>query len=330
MTADLALHWPPDLTGMPAAVVLWPLLFGLGAYFFLTAQPLGRPKPDLLERLLRLDVDERMRRRVNRGDDQPLFRSPLLERVLRPAVEDVGRWLRAALERFGLGRGAELTRKLELARADVTPVQYFGEKALVGLLGALLPVGMNAMGIHPFGPWPVWVSVAGFVAGFVAPDWELDRRLAARRTACLMELPGLLDMISLAVSAGMALEPALEAVARRGRGVVGQELQHASRQAALGESSLVAALSEMAERNGIPELTAFVGQLRAAHEQGLPLVQTLSAQADALREQKRIRIVEEGGKASVRMIIPVALFIFPTLFVVLLVPAGVQLLHLSG
>ena len=330
MNAALALHWPPDLSGLPPAAVLWPLLFGLGAYLFVTAQPLGRPKPDLIERLRRLDVDERMRMRVTRQDDQPLFHSPLLERMLRPAVEDVGRWLGAALSRFGLHRGDHLSRRLELARAGVTPVQYFGEKALVGLLGAALPVAMNAMGIHPFGPWPAWVSLVGFGLGFVAPDWELDRRLASRRTACLMELPGLLDMISLAVSAGMALEPALEVVARRSRGVVGQELQHASRQAALGQSSLVAALSEMAERNGIPELTAFVGQLRAAHEQGLPLVQTLSAQADGLREQKRIRIVEEGGKASVRMIIPVALFIFPTLFVVLLVPAGVQLLHLSG
>jgi len=330
MNGALAVHWPPDLAGLPPAVVIWPLLIGLGAYLLVTAQPLGRPRPDLAERVRRLDVDERMRLRLNRQDDQPLFRSALLERMLRPAVEDVGGWLRTVLQRVGLHHASELNRKLELARAGVTPVQYFGEKALVGLLGAALPVAMNALGVHPFGPWPAWLCIAGFAGGFIAPDWELDRRLAARRTACLMELPGLLDMISLAVSAGMALEPALEAVARRSRGVVGQELQQASRQAALGQTSLVAALSEMAERNGIPELSAFVGQLRAAHEQGLPLVQTLSAQADALREQKRIRIVEEGGKASVRMIIPVALFVFPTLFVVLLVPAGVQLLHLSG
>lgn len=330
MNGLAVLHWPPDLSNMPPAVVLWPVLFGLGAYLLMTAQPLGRPKPNVLERLRRLDVDERMRMRLVQANDHPLFRSPLLERMLRPAVEDVGRWLRNGLQRFGLGRGVNLTRKLELARANVTPVQYFGEKALVGLMGALLPPGMNAMGIHPFGAWPLWLSIAGFAVGFVAPDWELERRLAARRTACLMELPSVLDMICLAASAGMALEPAVAAVALRSRGVVGQELQHAIRQAALGQSSLMAALGEMAERNGIPELTSFVGQLRAANDQGLPLVETLSTQADALREQKRIRIVEEGGKASVRMIIPVALFVFPTLFVVLLVPAGVQLLHLSG
>ena len=99
---------------------------------------------------------------------------------------------------------------------------------------------------------------------------------------------------------------------------------------ALGGRSLIEALEAMAERNAVPELTRVVGQLRAAHEQGLPLAQTLAAQAEALRERKRLRIVEEGGKASVRMVLPVALFILPVLFVVLLWPAAEELTRLGG
>ena len=98
---------------------------------------------------------------------------------------------------------------------------------------------------------------------------------------------------------------------------------------ALGQRSVIEALEAMAERNGLPELTRVVGQLRAGHDQGLPLAQTLAAQAEALREHKRLRIVEEGGKASVRMVLPVAVFILPVLFVVLLVPAGLQLMSLG-
>ena len=324
------LHWPPNFSGMPGAVVLLPLAFGVGAYLFLTAQPLGQPKPDVTEQLRRLDVDERMRRRFEQHDDQALFASPLLERMLRPVVEDAGRWLGHFMSAFGLARGADVERKLALARAGVTPVQYFGEKALSGLLGAALWPAADWIGFQPFGPWPAWLWVAGFVVGFLAPDWELNRRLAARRTACLMELPTLIDMVALALAAGMAAEPALDAVARRSRGAIGHELQLASRQAALGESSLVAALAEMADRNDIPELTTFVSQLRASQEQGLPLVQALAAQADALREQKRVRIVEEGGKSSIKMAVPIALFVLPTLFVILLVPAGLQIMRLSG
>jgi tight adherence protein C len=86
----------------------------------------------------------------------------------------------------------------------------------------------------------------------------------------------------------------------------------------------------LAARNAVPELTSLVSQLRSAYEQGIPLSQALAAQAEALREQKRLRIVEEGGKATVRMILPVALFILPVLFVVLLVPAAIELMQLGG
>ena len=325
------------LFGLPLAidpqalrVLVWPLLFGLGAYLLLTAQPIGRPKPDLAERLRRLDVDERIKMELERRDVRPIFASRLLESMLRPLLEDLGRVLRAALGRLGLAGGDDLERKLQQVRPDVEPIQFLGEKAISGLVGLGAFPLMNTLGIHPFGVWPVWLWLVGFAAGFLLPDVDLDRRVAARRTRAVMELPVLLDMLTIATSAGLALEQALVLVARHGQGAVAQELGHAVREMALGQRPMVEALEAMAQRAGIPELSTVVGQLKAAHEQGLPLVQTLSAQAEALREQKRLRIVAEGGKASVKMILPVALCIFPVLFVVLMVPAAVELMRLGG
>jgi len=170
----------------------------------------------------------------------------------------------------------------------------------------------------------------GLVGGYLAPDWQLEERIRNRRTRCLMELPTVLDMLTIAASAGLALEQAISVVGRQSRGTVARELQHAIREMALGQRSIVEALEAMAERNAVPELTSLVSQLRSAYEQGIPLSQALAAQAEALREQKRLRIVEEGGKATVRMILPVALFILPVLFVVLLVPAAIELMQLGG
>lgn len=321
---------PFDPSALSLHVLLWPVLFGLGAYLLLTAQPIGRPKTDLAERLRRLDVDERIRMEAVGGPARPIFASRLLEVMLRPVLDDLGRLLRSLLSRFGLGGGAELERSLRIARPGVEPIQFFGEKILSGVIGfALFPV-MDGLGIHPFGVWPLWLGAVGFAIGFLAPDAELERRLATHRTLVVMELPVLLDMLTIAVSAGLAMEQALSLVARQSQGVVAQSLQHAVREMALGQSTVIEALAAMADRNAVPELTSFVGQLRAAHEQGIPLVQTLSAQAEALREGKRLRIVEEGSKATVRMILPVALFILPVLFVVLLLPATVELMHLGG
>ena len=321
---------PFDPSVFQLRLLLWPLLFGLGAYLLLTTQPVGRPKPNLAERLRRLDVDERIRAEMARQDVRPIFTSRLLEGMLRPVLDDAGRLLRSLLGRFGLAGGQELERRLQIMRPGVEPAQFFGEKLASGLVGFSVFPLMTALGIHPFGIWPVWIWLVGFIAGFLAPDWDLDRRMAARRTLMVMELPILLDMLAIATSAGLALEQALGQVARQSQGEVAHELKRAARELALGRGSVMEVLDSMAERNAIPELAAFVGQLRAAHEQGIPLVQTLATQAEALREQKRLRIVEEGGKASIRMVLPVALFILPVLFVVLLLPAAVEVLRLGG
>lgn len=328
MTSLMTFPFDPD--ALQLRVLLWPVLFGLGAYLLLTAQPIGRPKPDLAERLRRLDVDERIQAELGRREVRPIFASRLLEGMLRPVLDDLGRLTRSILARFGLAGGRELERRLATIRPGVEVPQFFGEKVASALLGLGLFPLMNGLGIHPFGVWPVWIWLGGAAAGFLLPDWDLDRRMAQRRTLMVMELPILLDMLTIATSAGLALEQALGLVALQSQGSVAQALQYAVRELALGRGSVIEVLDAMAERNAIPELTAFVGQLRASHEQGIPLAHTLAAQAEALRERKRVRIVEEGGKATVRMILPVALFILPVLFVVLLLPAGLEMLHLGG
>jgi len=326
----MPIPFPIEAVSLRPMPLLLGAVFGLGAYLLVTGQPIGRPKLDLAERLRRLDVDERIETDRRRREVRPFFHSRLLESLLRPVLDDVGRLARLVLSRLGLAGGDELERKLRVARPGVEPSQFFGEKVAAALIGLVIFPTMNALGVQPFGPWPVWSWLVGAAAGFIGPDWQLDRHLAARRTECLMELPIILDMLTIATSAGLAIEQALDQVARHGAGMVARELQHARRDMTLRGQPLIESLEEMAERVGVPELVSFASQLRAAHEQGIPLTQTLTAQAEALRDRKRLRIVEEGGKASVRMLLPVALFILPVLFVVLLVPAAVELMRLGG
>ena len=120
-------------------------------------------------------------------------------------------------------------------------------------------------------------------------------------------------------------------MARHSQGVVAQELRLVARELALGQRrNLPDALGALSERLGAPEVDHILGRLSAAYEQGLPLGQALPAHAQALRERERVHLVAEGGKASVRMLLPVALLILPALFVVVLVPAAAELTRLGG
>ena len=115
MTLSFALDWG----AVSAPVVLWPFLFGVGVYLILTAQPIGRPKPDLAERLRRLDVDERIRMDLGVREVCPIFASRVLEAMLRPVLDDTGYLLQIVLGRFGLAGLPALDRRLSAVRLSL-------------------------------------------------------------------------------------------------------------------------------------------------------------------------------------------------------------------
>ena len=180
--------------------ILWPALGAAGLYLLVSALPPFRPKPDLAERLDRLDVERRLRLGAA-PLARPYFRSRLLEALLRPMLESLGAAGSRLAARLGY-RAATTARDLGAVRPGVDPGQFMAEKVGAALLfGALGPL-MNAVGADPFGPWPLWSWLAGAVAGFYAPDWDLARRVTRRRARIVAELPAVLDNLTLALSAG--------------------------------------------------------------------------------------------------------------------------------
>jgi tight adherence protein C len=327
-------------------LLLWAALFALGSWLLLAELTQARRRPALLDQFARQDLDRRLRESLEvqvarslgvrtLGDDRPapsqrsLF-PPVLKRMLRPVLDDLGWLVRGLLLRFapGLAGGAELERDLRLVRSGGSVAGYFAEKVGAGLLWfAFLPV-LAALG-GPRTPALAWLAAG--VVGFLLPDLELRRRLGARRERIVAELPALLDQLVISSSAGLSLEQALDQTAAASDGIVSEELRRLVTELGVGRwRSLQDGLDGLDRRNGVPELTTLIGQLRAAHRQGVPYAQVLTAQADALRERRRALIVEAGGRATVRMVIPIALFVLPVLVIVVLVPAAVQLLQLRG
>jgi tight adherence protein C len=327
-------------------ILVWASLFALGAWLLLVELQNARARPSLVDQFARQDVERRLRetleaelaqslgvtpesRRANQPSERNLF-PPVLKRMLRPILADSGWLVRGVMVRFapGLAGGATLERDLRLVRPAASVGGYFAEKIGAMLLWLAIPPCLAALG-GPRTPPILWAVAA--LVGFVLPDIDLRRRLKGRRDRLVAELPAVLDQLVIATSAGLSLEQALDHTAASSDGSVADELRRVVTELGLGRwRSLQDALEGLDRRNGVPELSSLVGQLRAAHRQGVPVGQVLAAQADALRERRKAEIVEAGGRATVRMVIPIALFVLPVLVIVILVPAGVQLLQLRG
>jgi len=303
---------------------------GCGLLLLVTWQPLGRPRPELSSRLDRLSAQGRLA--LEEGASAPggpMFRQPLLERTLRPLIEDAGRLMERVLARAGIEVG-DLEERLERVSPGMTARQFRGQQLATAAVAGLALPAMNVAGVHPLGPWPVWLWLGAAGCGFAAPSWELASRLRRRRRAILQELPVALDLFVIAASAGLSPEQSLHEASRRLGGVLGEALREVVREAGLGAADEMEGLRALAGREDVPELRSLASAWTLAHRHGLPLAPSLLSLAETVRDRRRAALVEAGGRASVRMLFPVALFIFPVFLVVLLYPAGVELLGLGG
>jgi len=312
----------------PPPVLLLSTALGAGLWLIVMGQPLGRPRPDLTWHLQRLSAAGRQAERGD-GGQAPLFRTPLLERSLRPMLEDAGVLLGWMLRRAGIEAG-DLGRRLALGMPELSAAQFRGQQLATAVVaGAALPL-MNLLGVHLLGPWPVWSWLLLAGIGFAAPSWVLHARIRQRRLAVLAETPVVLDLLVLAASAGLSPEQALQEAGQQLDGVVGDGLRAVMRDGGLGVTDYAEGLRQLAAREDVPELRSLADAWRLARDQGLPLAPALLALAESARDRERMQLMEAGGQAAVRMLFPIALFIFPVFLVVLLYPAGVALLGVGG
>jgi tight adherence protein C len=212
----------------------------------------------------------------------------------------------------------DLSARLEAAGSPghLTPKEFMAIKALTALTAA--PIGTTLATAAPGRLGPVTFVLVP-VAGFFAPDLHLRRRIAARIRAARTELPALLDLLRVAVDAGMAPSQAMAAVGERSDALLAGEWSATAAQVRLGEP-LDAALTRLTRRLPAPELQGFAAALRRATVHGAPLSDTLAAQARDARLARRRRIEEEAAKAAPKIQLVVALLLVPS--VLLMVAAA--------
>ncbi len=172
----------------------------------------------------------------------------------------------------------------------------------------------------------IGIGVGVVFIGFYLPFYLIGSRAKARQNAIIKSLPDAFDLITTCVEAGLGLDAALSRVAEKVKGPFADELTRALRDISLGKARRDA-LKEVGERTGVPDLIQFTNAVIQAEVMGSSVGTVLRVQADQLRVKRRQRAEQAAYKAPVKMLFPLVMFIFPTLFIVILGPAIITIMQ---
>jgi tight adherence protein C len=252
------------------------------------------------------------------------MQQPFNQRVIVPILRRIGEMSTAFTPQKVL---QDTTTKLEVAgnpgRIDASA--FLASRFVVAVVfgGILLAVGIFAPQKWPLGQTFLVVTIFT-VIGFFFPQLWLQSRINARQKDIRKAMPDALDLLTICVEAGLGFEAAMSKVSEKWENELSIALLRAIREIQLGKSRRDA-MRDMAERVGIAEMTSFVAAIIQSEVLGVSLSKVLRIQSDQMRVKRRQRAEEEAHQAPVKMILPLAFLIFPSIFIILLMPAGIQL-----
>jgi tight adherence protein C len=218
-----------------------------------------------------------------------------------------------------------LERSLALAgRPPAWPIQrLLTAKIVLGILGTSL--GLLWMSAHP-GAVNNLLAIAVAGVSYFLPDLLLSSEGQKRQTALGLELADTLDQMSIAVAAGLAFESAMMRSAKNGKGPLAEELTRTLQDMRFGLSRREAYLA-LAARTNVPDLRRFLRAVIQADAYGVAITDVLKTQAAEMRLKRRQRAETKAMQIPVKVIFPLMLCILPVLFIVLLGPAILNVLH---
>ncbi len=171
-----------------------------------------------------------------------------------------------------------------------------------------------------------WLSVA---VGALLPFSTLNSAIRKRQKAIDKQLPEVLDLLSVSVRAGLSFDGALRKITDRSVGPLIDEFKRMQQDVRMGTPK-ARALQAMAKRCDVEDLYLFITAVIQAERLGTSMGRTLNTQADNMRERRRQKAKAEALKAPVKIVFPLVMFIFPAIFVVVLLPSVLSLIHNLG
>ena len=200
----------------------------------------------------------------------------------------------------------------------LSPTSFLASKALFAVLGFV--GGTFLGGLSGNGTLGILLALLFAFVGFMLPDIFVSFKARGRREEIRAGLPDALDLLAVSVEAGLGFDAAISKLTEHMEGPLIEEFALTLGEMRIGESR-TNALQKMVERVQAPELAAFVRAIIQADQLGISLGRILRVQATDTRNKRQAAAEERAMKAPIKMLFPTALFIFPSMFLIILGPA---------
>ncbi len=272
-------------------------------------------------------VQERLNRyggRQPRTLEEIELQVPFQDRAIKPIIQTMSGFVM----RFAPQRNIEaLQQKLDMAGNpnDWTPAEFMGVRGLSALVTGAVP-GVLFFLAHTPPSKILFFVIALVVLGFFLPTIWLGQKIRQRQHEIVKALPDALDLLTISVEAGLGFDAALSKVNEKWDNELSQAFGRVISELRLGKSRREA-LREMAYRMDVDDVTSFAAAIIQADQLGVSIAKVLRIQSKQMRIKRRQRAEEMAQKAPIKMLIPLAFLIFPSLFIVLLGPAIPRLIE---
>lgn len=253
--------------------------------------------------------------------------APLYQRAIKPALAGLakllGKFIPATREESLAIKLREAGNPGNLAPRELMVIKYLIAAGIAFLLFLLAESTGKAFAQS------VLLALVGIPLGWLIPDVILNSKARQRKEEVEGDLPDVLDLLTVSVEAGLGFDGALLKVVEKSKGVLADEFIQVLQETKMGKSRREA-LRDMADRVGVPDLSNFVSAVIMADQLGIGIGNVLRLQSQDMRQKRRQRAEEKAMKAPIKMLIPMVLFIFPAIFVILLGPAVIQITRAFG
>lgn len=228
----------------------------------------------------------------------------------------------------------KLQKKLMQAgyRSSHAPSVYRATQFLLmlALPGAFLLLWMTMA--RPLGE-AMLPTLGAFVAGFILPRFVLGRLIASRQLRITWGLADALDLMVITMEAGLGLNAAMVRVCEELKEVhpdISKEFELANLEIRVGRERSEA-LRNLADRTGVEDLSSLIAMLIQADRFGTSIARAVRVYSDSLRTKRRQRAEQAAQKASFKLLLPLGALLFPTIFIIILGPALLNIIDmLSG